>query len=252
MINKPLVKQRFSKSLKTYNENAIIQKKMARKLINLLPVKSFNSVFEIGCATGILTKQIAENISFETFTANDIVEKSKEYIDKIIPNNKFILGDIEEIKINKKYDLIIANAVLQWCENPQKTIDKLFSHLNNNGIIAVSIFANDNFKEIQTVLNIKPSIKTNLHGITEEYSLLFDSPKDVLKHIKATGANALTEYKFTKSSLKTFEEKYRNLYTVKEKYYNFNDVSKHSDTSLNNKVSLTYKPLYIIKKKICK
>ncbi len=229
MIDKSLVKKRFSKSLKTYNDNALIQKETAKKLIDFLPRKEFNSIFEIGCATGILTGQIVKNIKFKTYTSNDIVENSKAYIDKIIPENTFITGDIETIEINQKYDLIIANAVLQWCENTSGTIDKLFSCLNKNGVLAVSIFANDNLKEIQTVLNIKSPIKTDLNGIIEEYRLLFDSPKDVLKHIKATGANALTEYKFTKSSLKAFEEKYKTLYNV------------------NGKVCLTYKPLYIIK-----
>ena len=33
---KDLIKQRFSKSLNTYETNAIIQKKMATKLVNLL------------------------------------------------------------------------------------------------------------------------------------------------------------------------------------------------------------------------
>ncbi len=228
MINKSLIKKRFERSMNTYNDNALIQKKMAKKLINLLPRTEFDSIFEIGCATGILTKEILKNIKFKNYTANDIVEKSKEYIDKIIPQNTFIEGDIEKIYINQKYDLIIANAVIQWCENPQKTIEKLFSFLNPNGVIAVSIFANDNLKELQTTLNLKSSLKTNLNGITEEYRLLFDSPMDVLKHIKLTGANALTEYKFTKNSLKIFEEKYKTLY------------------SENGKVCLTYKPLYII------
>lgn len=229
MINKSLVKQRFSKSLKTYNDNAVIQIKMAQKLIELLPRREFSSVLEIGCSAGILTGQIARNLKFQTFSANDIVEEAKDYIDKIIPENTFINGDIEQISINGKYDLIIANAVLQWCENPEKTINKLYSKLNEKGVLAVSIFANDNLKEIKTVLNLPELANTKLKGIEEEYKLFFDNPVDVLKHIKSTGANALTEYKFTKTSLKAFEQKYTELF------------------SLNGKVSLTYRPLYIIK-----
>ena len=229
MINKSLVKKRFSKSLKTYNDNAVIQKIMAEKLINLLPDKEFSSIFEIGCATGILTEQIAKNLTFKTFTANDLVENSKEYIDKIIPENTFISGDIEKIKINRNYDLIIANAALQWCENQEKIINKLYSKLNDNGVLAVSIFANNNLNEIKTVLNLQETINTNLSGITEEYKIFFKSPLEVLKHIKSTGANSLTEYKFTKTSLNAFEKKYNDLY------------------SQNGKVSLTYRPLYIIK-----
>ena len=64
MIDKSLVKKRFSKSLKTYDDNAIVQKQMAEKLVDFLPKKEFNSVLEIGCATGLLTKQLKTKLSF--------------------------------------------------------------------------------------------------------------------------------------------------------------------------------------------
>ena len=129
MINKALVKKRFSKSLKTYEENAIIQKIMAKKLIKLLDSKEYNSIFEIGCATGILTKEIKNTLNFKEYSANDIVEKSQEYINKIIYPNTFLAGDIEEIKLNKKYNLILSNASLQWCNDIEKVLEKLINSL---------------------------------------------------------------------------------------------------------------------------
>ena len=53
MINKELVKKRFSKSLDTYEDNAFVQKEMGAKLISLLEKKEFNTIFEIGCASGL-------------------------------------------------------------------------------------------------------------------------------------------------------------------------------------------------------
>ena len=228
MIDKSLVKMRFSKSMKTYNDNAVVQKKMAKRLISLLPRKNFNSILEIGSSTGVLTEQIKKCLTFDEYSANDLIENSKNYINNIIPQNTFIIGDIEEINLNTKYDLIISNAALQWCENIQQTLDKLYSNLNKNGVLAVSIFGNDNFYELKKVLNIKNTMKTNFNGILEKEKLYFNSPLDVLKHIKSTGANALEYYKFTKSSLKEFVDKYNKLF------------------SSLNKVPLTYQPLYIL------
>lgn len=228
MIDKSLVKKRFSKSLKTYNDNAYIQKIMAKELIELLPKNNYNSILEVGSATGILTKEIVEKLKFEKYTANDIVENSKKYIDEIIPNNKFIIGDIEEINFECKYDLIIANAVLQWCNDIDLTIKKLTNYLNKDGIIAVSVFGKDNLKEIKNLFKLKTPVPTSFSYIEKEYKLLFDSPIDVLKHIKYTGANSLIEFKFTKSLLKSFEEQYKTLYAS------------------DGKVVLTYNPLYIV------
>ncbi len=230
MINKSLVKKRFEKSLETYDDNAIVQKLMAEELIKILPLKNYDNILEIGTATGILTKEIKKNIKFKTFYANDIVESSKEYIKKIIPEVNFITGDIEEIKLSGSYDLIISNACFQWCSDINILISKLKEHLNDNSILALSMFGDDNLKEIKAVFNMKNTF--NLPDVVkykeDKIKLYFDTPKDVLRHLKLTGANALKEFKFTKSRLLKFEEEYKHMF------------------SENGKVYLTYNPVYFL------
>ena len=240
MINKILVKKRFQKSLNTYDENAIVQKQMAEKLISLLPRNKYNCIFEVGCATGILTHKIKKKINFEFYSANDIVEDSKPFIDKIIPGNQFIYGDIEEIKLTSNYDLIISNACLQWCSKPNKTISNLIKHLNNKGVLAISIFGDSNLCEITNILDINnkdylmSDIKNELkkynviNYLEENIELFFNTPKDILKHLKLTGVNSVSDIHFTKSTLKEFEDKYRILYKRDKGYI------------------LTYNPVYII------
>ena len=65
----------------------------------------------------------------------------------------------------------------------------------------------------------------------EIIKLNFESPIDVLKHIKFTGTNALTEYRWSKSGLKNFESQYKRFYTSSEGVY------------------LTYHPVYVILEK---
>lgn len=234
MIDKSLVKKRFKKSLKTYNDNAIIQKQTADKLITLLPEKNYNSILEIGCATGILSEKIKQNLSFNEFSANDLVEDSQKYVEQIIPSSHFIAGDIEEIQLDKKYDLIISNACLQWCSNIIGTIDKLKSALNPNGVLALSVFGDKNLAEIKNIFEIENKMYS-MHDLScfeniieDTHKLYFDTPIDVLKHLKLTGVNAIKETKLTKSKLKEFEMRY------KEQYFE------------NGKVYLTYNPVYIV------
>ena len=73
MINKELIKKRFSKCITTYDENAKIQKRMAEKLFSLLERNDFDKILEIGCGTGLLTKIAVEKLNFRTYTANDMV-----------------------------------------------------------------------------------------------------------------------------------------------------------------------------------
>ena len=240
MIDKLLVKKRFKKSLKTYDENAIVQKKMAKELISLLPKKEYNKIFEIGCATGTLTKEIADKLIFSELYLNDIVEESKKYVQEIYKECNFIAGDIENIDLNKKYNLIISNACLQWCSNIEDTLSKLINALDDGGILAISIFGEDNLKEIKSIFNIGNEISSissmenflNTQKIIikkeDKIKINFETPMEVLKHLKYTGTNAIKEIKLTKTKLKDFEQRYKENYTQ------------------NNKVYLTYNPIYII------
>ena len=240
MIDKKLIKNRFKKSLKTYNNNADIQNDMAEKLINMLGKNKFNSVFEIGCGSGVLTKQIKEKISYIHYTGNDIVDESKQYIDKIIPDSKFIVGDIEELQLDSKFDLIISNACLQWCSNFEATVSKLIKMLNTNGILAFSTFGNQNIIEIKNILdiglhyysceNLKQIFNSyNIISFKEEVSkLYFETPHNVLQHLKYTGVNTFSMTSFNKTKLKAFENTYKKHYLK------------------DNKVSLTYHPIYVV------
>jgi len=235
MINKQLVKTRFQKHLETYSKNSIVQKEMANKLINLLPVKNFQSVLELGCGSGILTQKLTDKITFENYTAVDIVENCKEYISKINTNIKFIQSDIENIDFERKYDLIISNATLQWIDNIEDFINKLKNHLTPNGVLIFSTFSINNFKEISAITNVglkyysETEIKKMLSPKYIEENTIeieFSSPIDVLRHLKLTGVNSITPQHWTKSDLRNFENKYIQL--------------------CPNKIKLTYNPMYII------
>lgn len=237
-MNKELIQKRFEKNLCTYNDNAKIQKRMAEHLVSLAPRKDFNSILEIGCGSGLLTKLILENFSFQKYTANDIVKNCKDYIENLSPEIEFFCADIENAveEIPNKYDLIISNAAFQWIENLDDFINKLSSKLNQDGIILFSTFGTENFREIYYVLGKTLPYKTvkeyelmfqnRPHFIEEEMHVLaFKTPKDVLRHIKSTGVNALSENYWTKADMTAFEKGYNNF------------CSSHP--------TLTYNPVYI-------
>ena len=60
------IKKQFEKSYSTYEDNAIVQKIMADKLVSeILKISNkYNSVLEIGSGTGVLTSRVFKNLSF--------------------------------------------------------------------------------------------------------------------------------------------------------------------------------------------
>jgi len=240
MPDKNLIKTRFKKSLKTYNDNAGIQNIMAERLVGMLDKNEFGSVFEIGCGSGILTAHIKNKIIYGVYTGNDIVCESKAYITKIIPECLFAAGDIEKINTGLKYDLIISNACLQWCGDFEKTLDKLMSMLNPKGVLAFSVFGDRNLEEVKNIMDVGLTYycfkdfqavlnKYNVLAVKEEIEkIYFNDPRDVLRHLKYTGVNIFSSGSFNKRKLKEFEEIYKKNYLQ------------------DNKVSLTYHPFYAV------
>ena len=236
MINKELIHDRFAKKLKSYDENARIQKRMAERLLTFVKNRSPKKILEIGCGTGFLTRLLSENINYESFIALDIVEECENFIHNINPNIKFITADIEDYlkENNEKYDLIISNASLQWIEDFENIVNTLKERLNPNGELVFSTFGNENFREIYHVFgttlnyysyNELTSMFPNSIVEPEIHIMAFENPKEVLRHLQQTGVNAIESIHWTKKDLIKFENGYKNL--------------------CNNRPTLTYNPVYI-------
>lgn len=234
MIDKALVKKRFSRNLKTYKDNSVVQNKMADKLVEMIRFQP-KKILELGCGSGLLTEKLIKKFNTTTYDAIDIVEDCEKYIKEISSNINFYHSDIETFNFQDKYDLIISNAVFQWVEDLPLFIEGLKKCLTPNGILLFSTFGTDNLLEISKLTGegLKYIAIQELNSLLhpqeiyeDKISLNFDTPKDVLKHLKYTGVNAISNNHWTKSDLKNFENGYHKL--------------------CPNNITLTYNPIYIL------
>ena len=247
--NKDLVKLRFEHSFPTYDNHAIVQREMAQKLTDFVFEscgKDYKNVLEIGCGTGFLTRHIVDEFKIKKLLINDISPEIIGYIEKIAPYCNYLIGDMENITFDSKFDIITSNAAFQWAEDLETMINRFYNILKPDGVLAFTTFGERNFEQMTKIANRKLMYKSidELSGmfngfevkiITEEIEQMeFKTPIDVLRHIKNIGANAIASEFWTKGGLKDFESKYKESFTV------------------NNGVSLTYHPIYVILKKLPK
>lgn len=242
-MNKELINQRFSKVIHTYDSEANVQKRITERLFSFIP-QDFNvsSLLEIGCGSGFLTKLLVEHFTPKIAIINDLSSVWTNYVKiNCLPEHwQICTQDAEEIKLQSSFDLIASASTIQWFDKPAEFIKKMFDGLNKKGVLLISSFGKNNFKEILTVTQksiVYPSFEelTTLlpsnyfiQTFEEEITEYFPSPIDVLKHLKKTGVNAIEKSVWTKKTMEEFSNHYKRLFSIGEN------------------VSLTYHPVYLI------
>ncbi|EDP7224261.1 malonyl-ACP O-methyltransferase BioC [Campylobacter jejuni] len=209
---------------KDYEKHAKVQDFMGLKLCEILKdlkISHFEKVFEFGCGRGELSKKLQNFITFDEYVKNDILDFKE--------NSNILIFDMNEIAkqdlSKEKFNLIVSNATLQWLDL-KRILPSLRDMLNQNGILLLSTFAEQNLKEIKqsTGFGLNYFSLNELEQIFKVYfdevkitqeliKLSFDNALDVFRHLKLSGVNSLGFYPLNKGFLKEFEENFQNKLT---------------------------------------
>jgi malonyl-ACP O-methyltransferase BioC len=249
-MNSNLIIRKFGKSIDTYDDNAYAQKEIAGKLailISALYAHIPETILEIGCGTGLLTKNILSLFPDAYYYPNDINAKSEFLMSALFPKNNFtfIGGDAQSVDFPYGIDLIVSSSTLQWFDNLSVFVRKAYQSLSPEGYMFLSTFGKNNLKEIRKITGTGleyPSLEILrdlfslyfeiLHLSEEEIPVSFSSSAEILSHFRRTGVNANCSGTMrTQSGLKLFCNKYDKMF------------------SDGTKVILTYNPIYLVLKK---
>ncbi|HOV13872.1 MAG TPA: malonyl-ACP O-methyltransferase BioC [Spirochaetota bacterium] len=257
------VKENFNKYAEKYDENAVVQKTMADELFNNLKKYKdiFNNILEIGCGTGNLSSLLINNLKYDKIFLNDISEKMIQRTSENI-NDKdkvnFLNENFEDLKSNKKFELICSSATFQWFNNLDKSFSKIYEMLNQNGILLFSTFIEDTFSELDNSFKLTyqemnlPYKKVTLdfknkddillflkknnflieNSYVKEYKYYFNHPKEFLRSVREIGAKVNSDEITKVSVMRKMFDNYIKLYQNEER-----------------KIVATYKVFYCICKK---
>ena len=216
----------FNKHYNVYEKYSLAQKQVAKNLLDYMGKSSIfntqiNSIFEIGCGTGIFTKEYRKYFLHSDLILNDIFDV-REFI-KDIDYNIFIQENIEELDIPKS-DLIVSSSVFQWIKDKDSLIRNIAENTDN---LCFSSYVSGNLIEIKNhfdisldYLNIeefKEILKkyfSSVKSYSETIKLDFEAPMSVLKHLKYTGVTGFQRTSISK--IKTFKD---NILTYKVAYF---------------------------------
>lgn len=163
MVNKVQVQKNFGKYAVTYDQYAVIQKEMARELLEIIrrTGRCFRNILEIGCGTGFLTELLACEYPEAQITATDIAPEmitvAKEKL-AIFPNISYFTADgenlsrQENIRPSQQFDLIVSNAVFQWFSDYKGAFTQFHYYLEHKGYLIFSTLSSGTFKELYVCL----------------------------------------------------------------------------------------------------
>ena len=149
-----------------YNKNYDLQERM---LIDYLKsINPFASVLEVGCGFGRITKLLLLNFpNIRKYVATDMsedqIEKAKDYLKNVRKDMSlvFLLSDIQSLKMDQDYDLVIASEVLMHVlpEEIVSVIEKLVK-LSHRDIINIDYYEH-------------PSRKLATHNFLHRYEEIY-------------------------------------------------------------------------------
>ena len=215
----------FNKHYNVYEKYSLAQKQVAKNLLDYMGKSNIfdtqiNSIFEIGCGTGIFTKEYRKYFLHSDLILNDIFDV-REFI-KDIDYNIFIQENIEELDIPKS-DLVVSSSVFQWIKDKDSLIRNIAENTDN---LCFSSYVSGNLIEIKNhfdisldYLNIeefKEILKkyfSSVKSYSETIKLDFEDPMSVLKHLKYTGVTgfqktSISKIRTFKDSILTYEVAY--------------------------------------------
>lgn len=242
-----LVEKRFLKARATYEDHAIVQKLLAQDLcFKLKGVKEQSSILEIGCGTGLFTNLLLDlkpsHLVLNDLSSELCVEALKKVSIKAPTLEcKILAGNMDLIAFKGQFDLICANAALQWSVNLEALLKKLKAHLLPGGKIAFTTFLPGTLQELtkagskgldyvsrDCILSYCQNLGFKVLLDEKEEVLAFKDARCALKHLSLTGVSAIKRKVWTKGDLKQLMH---NLQV---------------QSPLANKVLLTFKTLSVI------
>lgn len=125
-MDKALIRQRFAKATDSYDRQAGMQKHVARHMAEAIkshiPDSDGWNVLEIGCGTGLFTREYLRGLRPGRLLLNDICPEVEPYLSGLPTASPihFQACDAETLRFPAGQHLIVSCSAVQWFERPER------------------------------------------------------------------------------------------------------------------------------------
>lgn len=253
------IKTAFNKAALTYDENAVLQQEVGRRLLERLAYFSITpkNALDLGMGTGFITKLLAEHYPMANLYGLDFAYSMLRTAgNKNLSSTKninLICGDINKLPFaNKSIDLIFSNFSMHWGENIRKIFQECYRVLKNDGLLIFSIPGPNTLYELKDALSIIDPNHDHVNNFidmhdlgdmlvqnkfahpvmdNDHFILTYSKVINILKDLKSVGAQVKLSHNYRRGLLS--KDKITQLTAAYDKF-------KQPD----NKYPLTYEVIF--------
>tara|TARA_B100000029_G_scaffold450182_1_gene473952 strand:+ start:297 stop:1142 length:846 start_codon:yes stop_codon:yes gene_type:complete len=227
---------------KRWARNEIGPFNVTNELIKISKIKSGDSVLDLACGTGLVTKKIARKVGkngmiYAIDTSKIAINIAKKWV-RSRKNIRFIIADAETIQFNTKFNAITCQYALFFFPNTQKVLKNLKKNLDKNGTITMAVHSKNNVPYFDCILK---SVKKFIPDYLPKYPELdrFGTKDSFKEEFSKAGYEKIVIKKFLYHySPGTFPDYWNNYkrYLSKPLKEKFNKLSIHQKSNLREMV----------------
>jgi malonyl-CoA O-methyltransferase len=218
----PKSTREFSRFAHSYGYYNMIQSKVVKVLVGMLPKKVLETVIDVGCGNGAVYQTMnASGFQYKRFIALDASEAMLRRHPDDPAVEKVIMDFNRPVSLHlPRKSIVLSSSALQWSSD----LDKTLSWLSGQGEEAyLAIFTSGTFKTLHETAGIDSPIHSAvaLQQMIDKYydaayhirhyALEFENVRDMFRYIKKSGVSGgkkQLSYKETKALMQRYPLNY--------------------------------------------
>ncbi len=157
VIDKTKVAASFSRSAEGYEEHAVLQRTVAKRLLERLSLVNIQPrvIVDAGSGSGgaarRLTKIYRNAQILQLDLSHEMLHRSNLLEPWFFSRQQFICGDIEKLPLRKhSVELFFSNLMLQWCNDLDEAFFCIKNALSKGGLFLFTTLGPDTLKELRS------------------------------------------------------------------------------------------------------
>jgi malonyl-CoA O-methyltransferase len=218
-INKQKIRRAFDRAADSYDDAAVLQKEVCRRLLQKLDYIKLSPqlILDAGVGTGEAVAPLMKRYKKSRVIALDLSERMLAKALRhggLLRKPELVCADVEQLPFRENsFELIFSSLTLQWCNDLPATLQDLLRVLKPGGLLVFTSFGPDTLKELRACWRqiddaVHVNQFTDMHDVgdgllqagfadpvmeAETITVSYESVDKLMADLRDIGANATAE-----------------------------------------------------------